>query len=476
MHAPTIPAFASARVLVAGDVMLDRYWHGPAGRISPEAPVPVVRVSDIEDRPGGAANVALNMAALGAQAALVGVAGGDEAEDILRQRLGAAGIQCRFQDAEGRPTITKLRVISRQQQLLRLDFEEPFAELDPAPFTADVKAALAGCGALVLSDYLKGALRDCQALIALAREASVPVLVDPKGTDFGRYRGATLLTPNLGEFEAVVGPVTSERELVEKGLSLIDELDLQALLVTRGEQGMTLLRPGHAELHLPARAREVFDVTGAGDTVISTLAVCLAAGSTLDDAVALANIAAGIVVAKLGTAVISAPELRRAVSEAGGGGRGVMTEEQLLIALDDAREHGERIVFTNGCFDIVHAGHVGYLDSARRQGDRLVVAVNSDDSVRRLKGSGRPINSCDRRMAVLAALEAVDWVVSFSDDTPESLLRKIRPEVLVKGGDYSVSEVVGADIVAGYGGEVKVLDFVENVSTTRIVEQIRGDS
>ena len=474
MHAPQIPAFQKARVLVAGDIMLDRYWHGPTGRVSPEAPVPVVRVTECEDRPGGAANVSLNMAALGAGAGLVGVTGDDEAAQVLRERLGAAGVSCLFQIAEGLPTITKLRIISRQQQLIRLDFEESFRELDFAPFRALVGDAMADCDVLVLSDYRKGALRDCQALIELARQAGKPVLVDPKGSDFERYRGATLMTPNLSEFEAVVGELANEQQLVEKGLALIESLQLDALLVTRGEHGMTLLRPGHQELHLPARAREVYDVTGAGDTVISTLAVSLAAGSSMEDAVALANIAAGIVVGKLGTAVVSAPELRRAVSEAGGGGRGVMTEEQLLIALEDARHQGERIVFTNGCFDIIHAGHVTYLDSARKQGDRLVVAINSDESVRRLKGAGRPINSCERRMAVLAALGCVDWVVFFDGDTPEALLEKVRPEVLVKGGDYGVDQVVGAEIVQAYGGEVKVLDFVDDVSTTRIVDQIRG--
>lgn len=467
------PAFAGVHALVAGDVMLDRYWHGPTGRISPEAPVPVVRVTEIEDRPGGAANVALNMAALGAAVTLVGVTGGDESEAILAERLAAVGVQCRFQQAASKPTITKLRVISRQQQLLRMDFEESFADEPFAPFAEQVAAALESAAVLVLSDYQKGALRDCQALIALAKQRNVPVLVDPKGTDYARYRGATLLTPNMHEFEAVVGPVSSEQELVSKGTALMRELDLDALLVTRGEHGMTLLRPDMPEFHLPARAREVFDVTGAGDTVISTLASALAAKAPLQDAVALANIAAGIVVGKLGTAVVSAPELRRAVHQEGGMGRGVMTEEQLLIAIEDARAQGEKIVFTNGCFDIIHAGHVGYLDSARKQGDRLIVAINSDDSVRRLKGPGRPINSCDRRMAVLGALEAVDWVVSFDGDTPEALLEKIRPDVLVKGGDYTVEQVVGAERVKSWGGAVKVLDFVEDVSTTRIVEKIR---
>lgn len=469
----SIPDFSRARVLVAGDVMLDRYWHGPTGRISPEAPVPVVRVTDIEDRPGGAANVALNMAALGARAELVGVAGRDEAQATLRERLGAAGIHCRFQETD-RPTITKLRVISRHQQLIRMDFEEPFDDLDPAPFLGHVREGLKGCGAIVLSDYGKGALRDCPGLIDAAREAGVPVLVDPKGTDFARYRGAFLLTPNMAELEAVVGPVRSEEELVARGQGLIRDLELGALLVTRSEKGMTLLRDGQPELHLPARAREVFDVTGAGDTVISTLAVCLAAGCALEEAVPLANLAASIVVGKLGTAVVSAPELRRALNMEGGTGRGVMTEEQLLIAVEDARAHGERIVFTNGCFDIIHAGHVGYLGSARKLGDRLVVGVNSDESVRRLKGAGRPVNSAERRMAVLAALEAVDWVVEFATDTPEPLLEKIRPDVLVKGGDYSVDQVVGKEIVRGYGGEVAVLEVTEGVSTTAILKKL-GD-
>ncbi len=476
MHNPQIPVLAKARVLVAGDVMLDRYWHGPTGRISPEAPVPVVRVTDLEDRPGGAANVALNMAALGASAELVGVTGDDEAARILEERLNAAQVGCHFQKVSGLPTITKLRVISRQQQLLRLDFEEAFHDQDPQPFADKVAEQLEHCGALVLSDYAKGALRDCQGLIALARQSGVPVLVDPKGSDFARYRGATLLTPNLSEFEAVVGAVKDEQDLITKGQQLIRDFDLQALLVTRSEKGMTLLRDGKPELHLPARAREVFDVTGAGDTVISVLAVCIAAGAAMEDAVALANIAAGIVVGKLGTAVVSAPELRRAVHQEGGFGRGVMTEEQLLIAIEDARAQGEKIVFTNGCFDIIHAGHVGYLDSARRQGDRLVLAVNGDDSIRRLKGPGRPINPLERRMAVLAALEAVDWVVPFDTDTPEPLLEAIKPDVLVKGGDYSVDEVVGHEFVKGYGGDVKVLDFIDDISTTKIVERIKKDN
>ncbi|MEL7936837.1 bifunctional D-glycero-beta-D-manno-heptose-7-phosphate kinase/D-glycero-beta-D-manno-heptose 1-phosphate adenylyltransferase HldE [Pseudomonas delhiensis] len=468
----TMPRFDQAPVLVVGDVMLDRYWHGATSRISPEAPVPVVRVEQHEDRPGGAANVALNLAALGAPAFLVGVTGEDEAAASLADSLGAVGVTTRFQRIAGQPTIVKLRVMSRHQQLLRVDFEEPF-RTDAQALARETEALLDQVRVLVLSDYGKGALKNHQALIQAARKRNIPVLADPKGKDFSIYRGASLITPNLSEFEAIVGRCQDENELVAKGLKLLGDLELGALLVTRGEHGMTLLRPGHPALHLPARAREVFDVTGAGDTVISTLAGALAAGEDLPQAVALANLAAGIVVGKLGTAAISAPELRRAVQREQGSERGVLGLEQLLLAIEDARAHGEKIVFTNGCFDILHAGHVSYLEQARAQGDRLIVAVNDDASVGRLKGPGRPINSVDRRMAVLAGLGAVDWVVSFSEDTPERLLAQVRPDVLVKGGDYSVDQVVGADIVAGYGGEVRVLGLVPNSSTTAIVEKIR---
>ncbi len=468
-----VPAFNQSRVLVVGDVMLDRYWHGGTHRISPEAPVPVVKVEQLEDRPGGAANVALNAAALGSAAVVIGLTGADEQAEALQLRLESAGILPLFQKEESVPTITKLRVISRHQQLMRLDFEESFESIDLSPLVSLFEKQLPLAGTVVLSDYGKGALRDPQALIQLARQQGVPVLVDPKGRDFTKYRGATLITPNLAEFEAVVGACRNERELVEKGQQLLRDLELDALLVTRSEHGMTLLRAGQSELHLPARAREVFDVTGAGDTVISVLAAALAAGSPLEQAVALANMAAGIVVGKLGTATVSGPELRRAVQREQGVERGVMSEEQLLVALQDARAQGEKIVFTNGCFDIIHAGHVGYLEQARKLGDRLVVAINSDASVTRLKGPGRPINPVEQRMAVLAGLEAVDWVTYFEDDTPERLLELFKPDVLVKGGDYSVDQVVGWEIVQGYGGKVAVLDFLDNCSTTAIVNKIR---
>jgi len=464
---PFLPPFDRAHVLVVGDVMLDRYLRGATTRVSPEAPVPVVRVEDSSDRPGGAGNVAVNVAALGAHVRLIGCCGNDEAGAALEVALDAAGVDARLASLPGLSTITKMRVVSRQQQLLRLDFE-PRA----VPGLAELPA-FDGWQVLVLSDYGKGFLSNPQALILAGREAGMPVLVDPKGTGFTRYRGATLLTPNLAEFEAEVGLCRSEREIATRGARLIESLDLAGLLITRGEHGMTLLQPGEPALHLPAQAREVYDVTGAGDTVIATLASALAAGAALSEAVALANLAAGIVVGKLGTATVSLPELRLALHGHDHAERGVMSQEQLQDAVDNARTQAERIVFTNGCFDIIHAGHVAYLEEARQLGDRLIVAVNDDASVRRLKGAGRPLNPLARRMAVLAALTSVDWVVDFCEDTPENLLRSLAPDVLVKGGDYRPEQVVGREIVEGYGGSVRVLGLTEAASTSALLASLR---
>lgn len=470
-----IPAFEKARVLVVGDIMLDRYWYGPTQRISPEAPVPVVKIQQDEDRPGGAANVALNIASLNGQVTLAGITGEDEASSTLKTHLSAMNIDCQFLKSKTHPTITKLRVLSRNQQLLRLDFEESFEDVNKQPLVEQTKALVAEHDLLLLSDYDKGTLSDVQALIKAANEQGIPVLVDPKGTDFARYRGATLITPNLSEFEAVVGPCKSEAEIVSKGQALLKELDLTAMLVTRSEQGMTLLRHDHEEFHLPTQAREVYDVTGAGDTVIATLALAIAAKAGFAQASALANIAAGIVVGKLGTSTVSEAELTAELSSGQESGFGVLSEEQLKIAVELAQARGESIVMTNGCFDILHAGHVSYLNTAQALGSRLIVAVNDDASVTRLKGPGRPVNPVDRRMAVLAGLGAVDWVVPFSEDTPQRLIANILPNTLVKGGDYKVEEIAGGQEVIAAGGDVQVLNFEDGISTTKIINAIKQD-
>jgi D-beta-D-heptose 7-phosphate kinase/D-beta-D-heptose 1-phosphate adenosyltransferase len=465
--------FSQSRVLIFGDVMLDRYWHGVTSRISPEAPVPVVKVDAEEGRPGGAGNVALNIAALGGRATLVGLSGCDEPGDILERQLAEAGVVNRLVRQSQFPTITKLRIISRHQQLIRLDFEDGFPGVDDDALMRNFNAALEDCDVVVLSDYGKGTLHNVAGLIKAVRAAGRQVLVDPKGTDFSRYRGATLVTPNLSEFEAVVGRCPDEDTLVGRGQQLLSELDLQALLITRGEHGMSLLQRGREPHHLPAQAREVFDVTGAGDTVIATLAAGLASGLPLDSATQLANTAACVVVGKLGTATATTQELAQALAAQRTVDHGVVDEGPLLDAVAAARARGETIVMTNGCFDILHAGHVTYLEEASKLGDRLVVAVNVDETVRVLKGADRPVNPLPNRMHVLAALGCVDWVVPFSEETPERLICEVAPDYLVKGGDNDPDKIPGAKCVREAGGSVAVLTYVDGVSTTRIVDSIR---
>ncbi len=453
--------------------MLDQYLFGATSRISPEAPVPVVHIRETEDRPGGAANVAVNLASLGASTCLIGVVGQDAHADTLEKILGEQGINCEFSRVDDRPTITKTRVQSRGQQLIRLDQEHAAALFDSV--LVDVLGkAIERAGAVVLSDYGKGALTDVGKMIALCRESRVPVLVDPKGTDFGKYRGASLITPNQSEFEAVAGACSSDEELIERVRRLIEDLELDALLVTRSEKGMLLLEAGADPLFLSAQAREVFDVTGAGDTVIATLAGALASGQDLSSAAALANIAAGLVVRKIGVATVTPLEIRVALHQRGQGGRGLVEREELLDMIGEARSRDERIVMTNGCFDLLHAGHVAYLEEAKSHGDRLVVAVNDDDSVRRLKGDARPINPLKDRMLVLAGLAAVDWVVPFADDTPAALIADVLPDVLVKGGDYRPEEIIGGKEVLKNGGEVHVLAYRDGRSTTQIINKLRG--
>ena len=471
-----IPDFSKGRVLVAGDVMLDRYWIGPTQRISPEAPVPVVRIQKDETRLGGAANVALNVASLGARSTLLGVVGNDKAAKLLTAAAQSREVTPVFVTSGDKPTITKLRVMSRNQQLIRLDFEESLSTVggfDRAAFIANFKVQLSDADAVILSDYGKGTLMDVAELIQLARAHQRHVLIDPKGSDYRAYSGATLLTPNMTEFEAVVGKTHHDADIVEKGENLRRELKLDALLVTRSEHGMTLIQPNHAPLHLPAEAREVFDVTGAGDTVIATLGAALAAGQDLAHACRLANLAAGIVVGKIGTATTTVRELERAIRHGHDDDSAVLGERELLERVMDARSRGEVVVMTNGCFDILHVGHVKYLEAARKLGDVLVVAVNDDDSVKRLKGPARPLNTVADRMKMLASLQCVDWVVPFSEDTPARLIGKVLPDLLVKGGDYAPNEVAGYDAVTRNGGQVVILDFHKGYSTTSLIERAK---
>jgi D-beta-D-heptose 7-phosphate kinase/D-beta-D-heptose 1-phosphate adenosyltransferase len=451
--------------------MLDRYLFGSTGRISPEAPVPIVHVHETDDRPGGAANVAVNLASLGVTTRLVGVVGKDDAGESLQSILKSRDIHCDFHCVEDRPTITKTRVQSRGQQLIRLDQENAAAM--PGDALVDVlKKSIKDAGAVVLSDYGKGALADVATMIAVCREAGVPVLVDPKGEEFEKYRGASLITPNQSEFEAVVGVCDTEEELVSRARKMLDDLGMDALLITRSEKGMLLLETDMEPVFLRAQAREVFDVTGAGDTVIATLAGAIASGQDLASAAALANIAAGLVVRKIGVATVTPGEISISLHQRGQGGRGLLGLKELKSMVAESRDRGERIIMTNGCFDVLHAGHVSYLEEAKGLGDRLIVAVNDDASVRRLKGESRPVNKLEDRLLVLAGLAAVDWVVPFSDDTPASLIAELLPDVLVKGGDYNPDDIAGARDVLENGGEVRVLAFRDGHSSSRIIDKL----
>ncbi len=467
-----LPDFTKGRVLVVGDLLLDRYWRGDTSRVSPEAPVPVVHVQKVDERPGGSGNVAINATALGGTASIISVVGDDLEASILERMLHEKSVHCHFYVDSELPTVTKLRVLSRHQQLLRLDFEKYFENFDKEGFIEQYKLALKEHDVVVISDYGKGTLFDIQRLIALANEAGVATFVDPK-QDFVHYAGATLITPNLKEFEAIVGPCPNDETLVTKGQSALKQYDLTHLLVTRGQHGMTLFSRDEDPTHLPTHALDVFDVTGAGDTVIGVLALAYAVKMPMIEAMQLANYAAGVVVGKVGTATATVQEIRERMLGSSSSLVCVIDEDELVDVLAETRSMGKRIVMTNGCFDILHTGHITYLEEAKALGDKLIVAVNTDESVRGLKGPERPINNVDARMRVLAGLGCVDWVVSFSEETPKRLINRIIPDVLVKGGDWKAEEIVGSDTVLQHGGSVQSLPFVKGFSTTSIIEKMK---
>jgi D-beta-D-heptose 7-phosphate kinase/D-beta-D-heptose 1-phosphate adenosyltransferase len=470
--------FAALRVLVIGDVMLDRSVWGEVDRISPEAPVPVLRSVRTTNAPGGAANVAMNLVGLGVEVAQAGFWGADAEMRELSGLLGAGGVNCSGMVLSGHSTISKTRIVSRNQQLLRLDVEsaEPHPAAEHQALLVRSLALVGSVDAVVLSDYAKGALRPelCQAVIALARERRIPVLVDPKDRDFSKYAGATTICPNLQELGLVTGVDRRNLEaLLAAAQELVVRLNIDYMTVTMSEKGIRILYPD-SFLHFPTRAREVFDVTGAGDTVVATMAASLAAGLDAETAVTLANIAAGIVVAKTGTAPISRNELvaEFTASTQMKGPDKILDLEHLLVRLAEWRANGNRIVFTNGCFDILHVGHITLLEQCRDFGDKVVVGVNSDASVQKLKGPGRPVVGEGERARVLAALGSTDAVVIFDEPTPLELVQALRPDVLVKGGDYSAATIVGADDVITWGGRVEIVPTVNGMSTTNTIRKM----
>lgn len=467
--------FSKAKILVVGDVMLDQYWSGSARRISPEAPVPVVKVNTDEVRAGGAANVAMNIAALGAQVSLIGTIGNDSFGEQLTEVVSNAGVRPVWVNTDS-GTICKLRVLSHHQQLIRMDFENAIPEQTAQMVADKVATEVSNFDVLVISDYAKGTLQFVEKIIAHAKQANVPVLIDPKGLDFSRYQGATLIKPNQQEFEQIVGECSDTADLITKAEDLIKTLSLDALLVTRSENGMALVEKGDKPYLLKSQAQEVFDVTGAGDTVMATLATAFASGLGLKKAMQLANEAASIVVRKVGTSTVTKAELDDQLNVSmRHQGYVSMSAEEVKSLIEIAQDKGERVVITNGCFDILHSGHVRYLNEAAKQGNRLVVAVNSDESVKRLKGETRPIVPLESRMELLSALSCVDWVVPFEEDTPENLICYLKPDVLVKGGDYKPEDIAGSKCVWENGGEVAVLSFWEGYSTTKLVEKIQDE-
>ena len=480
--AASINSLGKSRVVCVGDLMLDRFVYGRVERTSPEAPVPVLRTNHDVDMLGGVGNVVRNLVSLGARAMLLSVIGDDAVGRRLAAMVGREeGIRPHLLVERGRISTEKTRFVADGQQLLRADAETTEAI---TPGTAErllglAREAFKGCDVVVLSDYAKGVFAADVAprAIGAARGAGQPVVVDPRGRDFGRYAGAMVLTPNLAELGVAAGArMESDDAIVEACRRLIVRHNVGAILVTRSRDGMTLVKVDGGVAHLKAEAREVFDVSGAGDTVVATLAAALGKGMDLISAARLANIAAGVAVSKAGTAVVSAADLLRAVRD-----RDPSASEAKIVPLAAAldavagwRAQEQRIGFTNGCFDLLHPGHVSLLRQARQAADRLIVGLNSDASVRRLKGADRPVQREEARAQVLASLETVDLVMVFGEDTPVRLIEALRPDCLVKGSDYAIDAVVGADIVQGYGGTVLIAEIEPGYSTTSTIRRLRG--
>ncbi len=484
MISEVLERFADASVLCVGDVMLDRYVYGRVDRVSAEAPIPVFRTQSRRSMLGGCGNVARNVCALGGRAVLVGVTGDDrpgaEIADFatMEPRLGARMIV-----EPGRRSTVKTRYVAAGQQILRADDEstDPVTPESAERLMDAVRDALPQVDAVVLSDYLKGVATDetIAAIIGEARACGVPVIADPKRDDLSVYRGAALLKPNQSELsQAARLPCRTDAEVAAAARRVLETCGVESVLVSRAGRGLSLIVPGAEPLHVTARALEVYDVSGAGDTVVATLAVALAAGGSLEAAAELANTAAGIVVGKVGTAVVGRDELaaRRLELEVSSSEDKIVSTGAALAEVERWRADGLRVGFTNGCFDLLHPGHVSLLGEAGAACDRLIVAINSDDSVRRLKGEGRPVQGQAARAIVLASLAQVDRVVVFSDDTPIPLLEQLRPDVLVKGADYAIDEVVGADVVRAYGGEVKLAALVPGHSSSDVIARMSPDA
>ena len=467
-------------ILVIGDLMLDHYLWGKSDRVSPEAPVVVVDVAKETTNLGGAGNVMTNLLALGAKVYAASVVGDDENGSLMRMMLDEKGICTQgLITQEGRKTSRKNRIMAMHQQVIRYDWEskEDIANVSQEALIAYVQARLLSVDGVLISDYKKGVLTDhvTQSVIEAARQNGKFVLVDPKGNDYTKYRKATLVTPNKKEAMMATGiDIVDDVSLQKAGVWLKDHLQLDVAMITLSEDGMAIFDPDMTKI--PTKAKEVYDVTGAGDTVLAGLGFALACGDTIYDAACFANSAAAVVVGKLGSATATLEEIEQYEEQLyhEGSEYKVKTLDHLASIVQQAKNDGKKVVFTNGCFDILHAGHVRYLQKARSLGDMLILGLNSDASVSRLKGPSRPVVKQEDRATVLSGLESVDYIVMFEDDTPLDVIEQLVPHILVKGGDYIPDNIVGYDVVTRHGGQVIVVDFVEGRSTTKIIEAIRG--
>ena len=448
--------------------MLDNYLIGDTSRISPEAPVPVVKIFKEENKIGGAGNVSSNLSRLGVETILIGAIGKDNSGEKITKILNKKEIKHNLIFYKNNRTIKKTRIISRNQQIARLDFEDTEVVFDKKLLISKFKESLNDVDVVIFSDYGKGLLFDIEELITLAKKEQKIIIIDPKGDNFLKYSNANVITPNFNEFEAVVGKCISEKEIIKKALKLIKKINISAILLTRGSKGMTLIQSNKNIVNIPTVAANVYDVTGAGDTVVAFLAASLSLNLKLEEAAKISNKAAGLVVGKLGSSSIGINELFDSYKE-----KIIFDQSELKIIVDDLKSKNQKIVMTNGCFDILHKGHINYLGKAKTLGDVLIVALNTDDSVRKLKGKNRPINTLDDRAEVLMSLESVDMVTYFSQETPIDLYAEILPDLLVKGGDYKLDDIIGSEEVINNGGEVKIIDFVEGYSSSNIIKKLK---
>ncbi len=468
--------FLNAKILVVGDIIYDKYWFGDVNRISPEAPIPILKFQREEMRLGGAANVAANVVALGGNAMLIGCVGDDIEGKKVEKELNQLGISNKLIFLKNQITIIKQRIISQLQHIVRIDFDNGYKEVSDTNLFQLISENINNYNVIILSDYGKGTLNSIKKIISLANSLGKIIIIDPKGNNFSKYENASILTPNFSEFINIVGLCNSEEQIILKANALCHKLKLDYLLLTRGAKGMTLISNNKKPLHIDAFTKDVFDVTGAGDTVLASLALGMSSGFSIKDALYFSNTAASLVVSKFGTSTVSLEDLKKVLTKKYIFKDKLLRRENLNKEIRTLKKRGKTIIMTNGCFDILHMGHIRYLKEAKALGDVLIVALNSDISIKIIKGIKRPINNEISRSEVLAALEFIDIITIFDEETPIEVIKVIKPNILVKAGDYKLNEIAGSDIVKKYNGQIKLLTYYEGYSTSNAIKKIIEDT